>query len=112
MSIANYDIPSSNSEESLGVVTDSGVIFAKHIENLCWKTNQKLQALARVLSGHVLEHRYNRNNNFGVKSVSTLGAKIWALVPENLKQLTSMNSFKPGIKKGNPSNCPCSLCTT
>ena len=51
-----------------------------------------------------------RTNNFGVESISTLGAKIWALVPENLKQSTSINIFKRGIKRWNPSNCPCRLC--
>ena len=32
-------------------------------------------------SGQVLECRHNRTNNFGVESISTLGAKICALVP-------------------------------
>ena len=40
MTIANYNIASSNSEEPFGVVIDNKVIFAKHIENLCRKTNQ------------------------------------------------------------------------
>ena len=43
MTIANYKIESSNSEELLGVVIDSEVTFAKHIENLCWKTNGHIQ---------------------------------------------------------------------
>ena len=49
-------------------------------------------------SGKVLEHRHNRTNNFGVESISTLGARIWALVPENLRQSTSLNIFKRVIK--------------
>ena len=44
MTIANYNIASSNSEELLVVVIDSDFTFAKHIENLC----QKLHALVRV----------------------------------------------------------------
>ena len=44
MTIANYNIASSNSEELLVVVIDSEVTFAKHVENLC----QKLHALVRV----------------------------------------------------------------
>ena len=44
MTIANYNIASSNSEKLLVVVIDSEVTFAKHIENLC----QKLHALVRV----------------------------------------------------------------
>ena len=34
MTIDNYNIASSNSEELLGVVIDSEVTFTKHIENL------------------------------------------------------------------------------
>ena len=61
-------------------------------------------------SGQVLKRRHNRTTNFAVESILILGAKIWALVPENLRQSTSLNIFKRGIKKWNPSNCPCRLC--
>ena len=67
-------------------------------------------ATHNLRSGQVLERTHNRTNNFGVESISTLGAKILALVPENLRQSTSLNIFKQGIKKWNPSNCPCRLC--
>ena len=55
-------------------------------------------------TGQVPGRRHNSTNNFGVESISPLGAKIWALVPENLRQLTSLNIFKRGIKKWNSSN--------
>ena len=42
-------------------------------------------AAHNLRSGQVLERRHNRTTNFGVESISTLGAKIWALVPENLR---------------------------
>ena len=58
----------------------------------------------------ILEHRDNRTNDFGVESILTLGAKIWALVHGNLRQSSSLNSFKQGIKKWNPSNCSFRLC--
>ena len=48
MAIPNYKITSRNSEELLGQVTDSEATFAKHIENLCRKANQKLHVLVRV----------------------------------------------------------------
>ena len=56
-------------------------------------------ATHNVRNGQVLERRHNRTTNFGVESISTLGVKIWALVPENLRPSTSLNSFKQGIKK-------------
>ena len=55
VSIANYNIASSNSEEVLGAVIDSEVTFSKHIENLRLKTNQKLRALARVANFMILK---------------------------------------------------------
>ena len=60
--------------------------------------------------GQVLERRHNRTNNFGVEPILTLGGKTWVLIHENLKQSSSLNSFKQGIKKWNPSNCSCRLC--
>ena len=58
-------------------------------------------------SAQVLERNHNRTNNFGVESISTLGAKIWVLVPENLRKSTSLNIFKRGIKKWYPSKMFC-----
>ena len=63
MTIANYNISSSNSEELLRIVTDSEVTFAKHIENLCRKTNQKIHTLARVTNFMTLEKRHLVNEN-------------------------------------------------
>ena len=40
-------------------------------------------AAHNLRSGQVLERRHNRTNNFGVESISTFCAKIWAIVPEN-----------------------------
>ena len=54
---ANYNTASSNSKELLGVVIDKDVTFAKHSENLCRKTNQKLHALARVANLMNIEKR-------------------------------------------------------
>ena len=58
-----------------------------------------------LTSGQVLERIHARTNNFGVEWISILGAKILALVSENLRQSTSLNSVKWGFKKWHPSNC-------
>ena len=62
----------------------SPIIITK-IFKFCDNTTHNLRC------GQVLERRHNTTNNFGLKSISTLGAKIWALVPENLRQSTSFN---------------------
>ena len=46
----------------------------------------------------------------GSKSISYLDPKIWDIIPLNLKELTSLNAFKNGIKNWQPKNCPCRLC--
>ena len=46
----------------------------------------------------------------GTESISFLGPKIWDIVPNELKQLETVNAFKREIKKWKPVNCPCRLC--
>ena len=48
----------------------------------------------------------------GTELLSILGLKIWDLVPVELKQLESLDSFKSKIKNWIPSECPCRLCKT
>ena len=42
----------------------------------------------------------------GSKSISCLYLKAWYIVPLELKELTSLNAFKKGIKKWQPEDCP------
>ena len=56
-------------------------------------------ATGNLRSCQVLERSHNRTKNFGIESISTLSAKICALVPENLRQSASLNSFYKGIVK-------------
>ena len=46
----------------------------------------------------------------GTETISFLGPKIWDLVPSNIKEKTSLASFKSAIKLWKPTNCPCRLC--
>ena len=65
-------------------------------------------------------HNLRSNSNFAVpnvksvfhgsESISYLGPKICDILPSELKELTSLNAFKNGIKKWQPKNCPCRLC--
>ena len=36
--------------------------------------------------------------------------KIWNILPDEIKQQTSLNSFKKSVKKWKPQDCPCRLC--
>ena len=56
--------------------------------------------------------RHIRTVHFGSEMLSHLAPKIWELVPEKIKKLESVTSFKNAIKKWKPTNCPCRLCRT
>jgi len=43
-------------------------------------------------------------------SLSYLGPKIWQIVPQILKDATSIESFKNDIKDWIPKDCPCKIC--
>ena len=57
---------------------------------------------------------YNPKNpqkvNSGLETVRCLGPKIWSMVPDNVKNSTSLPIFKTEIKKWTPVHCPCRLC--
>ena len=56
--------------------------------------------------------RHIRTVHFGSETLSHLAPKIWELVPEEIKKLEPVVSFKNAIKKWKPANCPYRLCGT
>ena len=55
---------------------------------------------------------YSRNTRTvkdGTETILYLAPKIWSIVPQTIKESTSLNSFKAKIKKWKP-DCPCQLC--
>ena len=46
----------------------------------------------------------------GTESISYLESIIWYIVPIELSNAQSLNSFKKSIRKRIPNNCPCRLC--
>ena len=48
--------------------------------------------------------------SYGFESIRYLGPKIWKLVPDELKGLTSLETFKKKVKSLKFEQCPCNLC--
>ena len=48
----------------------------------------------------------------GVDSLRHLGPRIWNILPEKIKQCTSLDAFKCEVRRWIPKNCPCRLCKT
>ena len=46
----------------------------------------------------------------GTESISVLGPKIWNMIPQSMKEKTTVEEFKSVIKRWQPANCPCRLC--
>ena len=60
-------------------------------------------------------HPTNRNihtAHFGTDTIINLGPKSWKLLPDEIKNASSLLVFKSRIKTWTTDNCPCRLCKT
>ena len=53
-----------------------------------------------------------RTVHFGTETVRYRGPKIWELVPNDIKEATTLSGFKNKIKMWKPQGCTCRLCRT
>ena len=49
---------------------------------------------------------------YGTETLAHLGPKVWADIPNALKDTNSVKLFKSKIKLWKPDKCPCKLCKT
>ena len=63
-------------------------------------------------SGNHLSRTIMHIAHYGKESIKNLRAKIWELVPQNIKEANTLPSFKIKVKKWIPQNCSCRLCKT
>lgn len=102
-------------------------IHHRNIQSLAIEIYKFLHDLSPGIMGQVLKlnnpvpynlrnskELYSRNPKsvrYGTETISFLAPKIWATVPTNIKNCTSLLSFKTNIRKWKP-DCPCRLCKT
>ena len=56
-------------------------------------------------------HSRNVNTVYnGTETLSFRGPKTWELVPEYIKNATSLDEFKANIRNWEPNGCECRLC--
>ena len=60
-------------------------------------------------SGTNLSRPIVHKTHYGTESITNLGAKIWELIPQNIKVETSLSSFKNKVEKWIPKNRLCRL---
>ena len=58
-----------------------------------------------------IETRTIKSCKHGIGTVSNLGAKLWDILPENIKRTESLQDFKNKIKLWTLLHFPCKLCT-
>ena len=67
-------------------------------------------------------HSYNLINNlicgfykiktvcYGTETITYLGPKIWSIIPEEIRESVSLETFCQKIKLWKPNSCPCRIC--
>ena len=63
-------------------------------------------------SGVHLPSRNSRTVFFGTESIINLAAKLWNMVPGNIKASELLSAFKSKTKYWTPNYCPCQICKT
>ena len=59
-----------------------------------------------------LQGRSIKTIMYGSETISSLGPKIWNILPTELKKVMSPTLLKKKIREWAPKNCPCRLCKT
>ena len=58
-------------------------------------------------------NRSNANSvKFGTETITSLGSKVWRILPKDYKELTLLSTFKSKVKNWETDKCPCRLCKT
>ena len=136
--IGQTKIWESRKQNLLGVEIDSNLNFDLYVSSLCKKAgeNRNIQSLAielfkvkQNLSNSMLSNifptrsiSYNlrsqtdiiRSNastsQYGLNSMRCFASKVWQMIPVEIKNSVSIESFKEKIRKWEPSSCYCRLC--
>ena len=64
----------------------------------------------RYPSKQIFATRNVRTVKYGTNTLSHLGPKIWLIIPDDIKECSTLKSFKKNIKQWKPVECPCNLC--
>ena len=51
-----------------------------------------------------------KSTHYDIQYVRHLGPKVWNIVPQNIRESSSLNEFKSLIKFSKPDIFPCRLC--
>ena len=64
----------------------------------------------RNRNASILQRQNNRTTSFGLHSFKSVSAKIWADLPNDIKNLSDISSFKRSIRLWSGPSCKCPYC--
>ena len=114
-----------SSFESLLEKSGSVKIHQRNLQTLATEIYKVMHDLSPTLMNEIFQLKdstYNLRKNttfktrnvksvyYGTETISYLGPKIWELVPNEIKNSTTLSIFKSKIKDWIPNDCPCRLC--
>ena len=102
----------------------SFTIHERNVQLFCIELFMIVNGLCPTIMSKILplknNVRYPRENIFitnnirtvryGGDSLTHMGPKIWSIIPENIRNQSSLSLFSKKIKAWKPNNCPCRLC--
>ena len=47
---------------------------------------------------------------YGTETITYLGPKIWSIIPDEIRESASLETFRQKIKLWKPNSCPCRIC--
>ena len=115
-----------SSFEELLQKDNSVSVYMKHLQHLTTEIFKFKTSLSPIIMNEVFNFQENESYNlrsgihlasrnmhtayFGTDTISSLGPKLWKLIPDKIKQASTLSAFKAKIKSWTINNCPYKLC--
>jgi hypothetical protein len=115
-----------SSFETLLEKDNSVTVHCRNIQYLAIEMYKVFNARSPIIVSQIFprndNNHYNTRNfsdfivpciktvHYGTETISYLGPKVWDIIPSNIKEKQSLQSFKIAIKTWKAENCPCRLC--
>ena len=111
--------------EKLLELDKSFKIHHRHIESLTIELFKIKNNLSVTIMNDIFQPRavsYNlrsqidftrpnvNSEHFGISSLRYMAPKVWDMVPNDMKNVNDIETFKNNIRKWKPVNCHCKLC--
>ena len=103
----------------------SFIVHHKNVQKLAiemYKIKNKLCPQIMLDLFKEVTHPYNLRNGlicvsykiktvrYGTETITYLGPKIWSIIPDEIRESASLETFRQKIKLWKPDSCPCRIC--